>query len=152
MAPRAIRTPSPRRPRPSPQSSPAMSPETLSEESPMANAESNRPDPEIRSLEGLLELSWIMDNLLCVSFKRATNLGILLERFATRRSRTQHTSAAMRQTLFDQGQLPHSAIVGCADSRAPLETIFDAMPGDIFALRNAGNTCTHAEARRDRRE
>ena len=23
--------------------------------------------------------------------------------------------------------------------------IFDAMPGDIFALRNAGNTCTHAE-------
>jgi len=67
------------------------------------------------------------------------------ERFATRRSRRQHTSAAMRQTLFDQGQLPHSAIVGCADSRAPLETIFDAMPGDIFALRNAGNTCTHAE-------
>ena len=23
--------------------------------------------------------------------------------------------------------------------------IFDAMPGDIFVLRNAGNTCTHAE-------
>ncbi|OLQ00473.1 hypothetical protein AK812_SmicGene16851 [Symbiodinium microadriaticum] len=64
MAPRAIRTPSPRRPRSSPQSSPAMSPETLSGESPMvctsarqglplrftppvrppaADAESNRP-------------------------------------------------------------------------------------------------------------
>lgn len=28
--------------------------------------------------------------------------------------------------------------------KVPLETIFDAMPGDIFALRNAGNTCTHA--------
>ena len=25
------------------------------------------------------------------------------------------------------------------------ETVFDAMPGDIFVLRNAGNTCTHAE-------
>ena len=41
-----------------------------------------------------------------------------------------------------EGQAPHTAIVGCADSRAPLETIFDAMPGDIFVLRNAGNTCT----------
>lgn len=38
-----------------------------------------------------------------------------------------------------------AAIVGCADSRAPVETIFDAKPGDIFVLRNAGNTCTHAE-------
>ena len=26
-----------------------------------------------------------------------------------------------------------------------LRTVFDAMPGDIFVLRNAGNTCTHAE-------
>lgn len=26
-----------------------------------------------------------------------------------------------------------------------METIFDALPGDIFVLRNAGNTCTHAE-------
>ncbi|CAE7676690.1 mtcA2 [Symbiodinium pilosum] len=67
------------------------------------------------------------------------------ERFATGRAKHVPTSAAMRQDLFDQGQSPHSAIIGCADSRAPLETIFDAMPGDIFALRNAGNTCTHAE-------
>lgn len=34
--------------------------------------------------------------------------------------------------------------VGSSDVQVPLETIFDAMPGDIFALRNAGNTCTHA--------
>ena len=51
----------------------------------------------------------------------------------------------MRNALVDMGQAPHTAIIGCADSRAPLETIFDAMPGDIFVLRNAGNTCTHAE-------
>ena len=49
------------------------------------------------------------------------------------------------QDLVDKGQAPHTAIIGCADSRAPLETVFDAMPGDIFVLRNAGNTCTHAE-------
>lgn len=47
--------------------------------------------------------------------------------------------------MVNEGQAPHTAIIGCADSRAPLETVFDAMPGDIFVLRNAGNTCTHAE-------
>ena len=26
-----------------------------------------------------------------------------------------------------------------------LTRVFDAMPGDLFVLRNAGNTCTHAE-------
>ena len=51
----------------------------------------------------------------------------------------------MRKALVNEGQAPHTAIIGCADSRAPLETVFDAMPGDIFVLRNAGNTCTHAE-------
>ena len=55
------------------------------------------------------------------------------------------TNDIMRQELVDMGQAPHTAIIGCADSRAPLETIFDALPGDIFVLRNAGNTCTHAE-------
>eukprot|EP00435_Cladocopium_sp_Y103_P016652 s2325_g4.t1 len=51
----------------------------------------------------------------------------------------------MRRALVDKGQAPHAAIVGCSDSRAPIETVFDAMPGDLFVLRNAGNTCTHAE-------
>lgn len=46
---------------------------------------------------------------------------------------------------FVPGQAPHTAVIGCADSRAPVESIFDALPGDIFVLRNAGNTCTHAE-------
>ncbi|CAE7491122.1 cynT [Symbiodinium sp. CCMP2592] len=51
----------------------------------------------------------------------------------------------MRKALVDKGQAPHAAIIGCADSRAPVETLFDAAPGDLFVLRNAGNTCTHAE-------
>ena len=51
----------------------------------------------------------------------------------------------MCEALATKGQAPHTAIVGCADSRCPLETLFDALPGDLFVLRNAGNTCTHAE-------
>ncbi|CAK8998318.1 unnamed protein product, partial [Durusdinium trenchii] len=52
---------------------------------------------------------------------------------------------SMREALALKGQAPHTALVGCADSRVPLETVFDALPGDLFVLRNAGNTCTHAE-------
>lgn len=37
------------------------------------------------------------------------------------------------------GQSPHSAIVGCMDSRASADLIFDQTIGDIFSLRVAGN-------------
>merc|ERR1719346_721504 len=53
--------------------------------------------------------------------------------------------SSRRQVLVDEGQAPLAAVVGCADSRCPVETLFDSMPGDLFVLRNAGNTCTHAE-------
>ena len=66
-------------------------------------------------------------------------------RFIKGEPQATRTNEAMRKQLVDMGQAPHTAIIGCADSRAPLETIFDTLPGDIFVLRNAGNTCTHAE-------
>ena len=67
------------------------------------------------------------------------------DRFAVGAAVAGKISSDMRKALVDEGQAPHTAIIGCADSRAPLETVFDAMPGDIFVLRNAGNTCTHSE-------
>merc|ERR1712048_1254493 len=53
--------------------------------------------------------------------------------------------ANARRALAEHGQNPFATIIGCADSRCPLEILFDVQPGDIFVLRNAGNTCTHAE-------
>jgi len=53
--------------------------------------------------------------------------------------------ASARAALAQFGQNPIATIVGCADSRCPVEILFDVQPGDIFVLRNAGNTCTHAE-------
>lgn len=35
-----------------------------------------------------------------------------------------------------QGQKPHTMIIGCADSRVDPATIFDAMPGELFVVRN----------------
>src|SRR5262245_36074250 len=37
------------------------------------------------------------------------------------------------------GQAPFAAILGCMDSRAPPELVFDQRLGDIFAVRIAGN-------------
>ena len=41
--------------------------------------------------------------------------------------------------ITSEGQYPFAAIVGCIDSRAPHETIFDAGIGDMFSARIAGN-------------
>mmetsp|Transcript_103949 Transcript_103949/g.144659 ORF Transcript_103949/g.144659 Transcript_103949/m.144659 type:complete len:277 (+) Transcript_103949:39-869(+) len=67
------------------------------------------------------------------------------QRFVEGKPQSTQVDSIMRQELDREGQAPHTAIIGCADSRCPLETLFDTLPGDIFVLRNAGNTCTHAE-------
>jgi carbonic anhydrase len=37
------------------------------------------------------------------------------------------------------GQRPFAAILGCSDSRVPVETVFDQSFGDLFVIRVAGN-------------
>jgi len=49
-----------------------------------------------------------------------------------------HQTAARQQALASS-QSPHCAILTCADSRVPPETIFDKGLGDIFDVRVAGN-------------
>jgi carbonic anhydrase len=39
----------------------------------------------------------------------------------------------------DAGQEPHFLMIGCSDSRVPLEMMTGAKPGDIFVTRNIGN-------------
>jgi len=67
------------------------------------------------------------------------------ERFVTGDPASTCFEAAHREALAAHGQNPFAAVIGCADSRCPLEILFDCKPGDHFVLRNAGNTCTHAE-------
>jgi carbonic anhydrase len=52
-------------------------------------------------------------------------------------------SPAHRQALAT-GQHPFAAILGCADSRVPPETIFDEGLGDLFTVRVAGNIVDNA--------
>ncbi len=37
------------------------------------------------------------------------------------------------------GQSPFGVVLGCSDSRVPIETVFDQQPGNLFVVRVAGN-------------
>ena len=43
-----------------------------------------------------------------------------------------------------EGQHPLAAVLGCADSRVPVELLFDSGFGDLFVVRNAGTMSTTA--------
>lgn len=62
-------------------------------------------------------------------------------RFRQARSIHPHATAARLHEL-PQGQHPHAAILSCSDSRVAVELLFDSGFGDLFVVRNAGNTCT----------
>lgn len=46
---------------------------------------------------------------------------------------------AVRPGVFVDGQKPFAAVIGCADSRVPVELVFDQGIGDLFVVRVAGN-------------
>jgi len=64
------------------------------------------------------------------------------ERFAEGRQRP-HLTAAERERLVD-GQEPWAAVLGCSDSRVPIETLFDVAPGELFVVRSAGHVISDA--------
>jgi carbonic anhydrase len=59
-------------------------------------------------------------------------------RFAAGTPRQTLTGDARRAELLD-GQEPFAIILGCSDSRAPAELVFDQGLGDLFVIRVAGN-------------
>ena len=54
------------------------------------------------------------------------------------RSRNTFTSPAHRSELVAR-QEPFAVILGCSDSRVPVEMVFDQGLGDLFVIRVAGN-------------
>jgi carbonic anhydrase len=59
-------------------------------------------------------------------------------RFFTGISSRPEKSAFERRALISQ-QFPAAAILGCSDSRVPIELVFDQGLGDLFVIRVAGN-------------
>ena len=61
-------------------------------------------------------------------------------RFVAGQLKHPNLTEQIRIDTYENGQKPFCAILSCADSRAPVELIFDQGIGDIFSVRNAGNT------------
>lgn len=55
-----------------------------------------------------------------------------------------HSDAKLRQSL-SAGQMPFAVILGCSDSRAPVELVFDQGLGDLFVIRVAGNVAQSSQ-------
>ena len=60
------------------------------------------------------------------------------QRFLSGCPRHPHTDFERRDALAEQ-QHPMAAVLGCSDSRVPVELLFDTGLGDLFVARNAGN-------------
>jgi carbonic anhydrase len=58
-------------------------------------------------------------------------------RFVEERPQTG-VQSALRIELA-AGQMPFAVVLGCSDSRVPVETVFDQPPGNLFVVRIAGN-------------
>jgi carbonic anhydrase len=59
-------------------------------------------------------------------------------RFMEGKARHTHENASWRNLLVE-GQKPFATILGCSDSRAPPELVFDVGLGELFIIRLAGN-------------
>jgi carbonic anhydrase len=60
------------------------------------------------------------------------------ERWASGRTTNPNSNASRRQEAAE-GQHPFAAVLTCADSRLPVERVFDQGVGDLFVVRVAGN-------------
>lgn len=49
------------------------------------------------------------------------------------------------QAAAQRGQHPYATVVGCSDSRCPVELFLGAGVGDVFVIRVAGNVCATDE-------
>ncbi len=85
---------------------------------------------------------------LCSVFTKATQAAIsseqALERLKSGNARFAsgkpvHCDPQMQVKATGGGQAPFAAVLGCMDSRAAPELVFDQGIGDIFAVRVAGN-------------
>jgi len=47
--------------------------------------------------------------------------------------------SAERRAALAAAQKPFAIVLGCSDSRVPVEIVFDQGPGDLFVIRVAGN-------------
>lgn len=68
------------------------------------------------------------------------------ERFTKGRRSFPNQNQNRRAITSKEGQAPFATIIGCSDSRVPIEHVFDVGIGDVFVIRVAGNVIETNEA------
>ena len=67
------------------------------------------------------------------------------QRWVADKETNPHTDSTRREMLADKGQKPFVTVLTCADSRIPVERVFDQGVGDVFVVRVAGNVAGVSE-------
>jgi carbonic anhydrase len=62
----------------------------------------------------------------------------LVDGFRRFRSSRSQQERQRYQQLVERGQRPRTMLIACSDSRSGPETVFDALPGELFVVRNVG--------------
>jgi carbonic anhydrase len=63
----------------------------------------------------------------------------LIEGYRAFLSSRLKTEQGRYRDLAEKGQSPEIMVIGCCDSRVSPEVIFDALPGELFVMRNVAN-------------
>lgn len=67
------------------------------------------------------------------------------ERWVSGATQDPNIDSERRAALAAQGQAPFVTVLSCADSRVPVERLFDRGVGEVFTVRVAGNTAWGAQ-------
>ena len=67
------------------------------------------------------------------------------KRFASGNSQLSPSMSQSRREELIDGQEPFAVVLGCADSRVPVEMIFDQGLGELFVIRVAGNVVASSQ-------
>lgn len=62
-------------------------------------------------------------------------------RFVGGKAEHPRADVERRKETTEKGQHPFATVVGCSDSRVPVEILFDQGVGDVFVIKVAGNVC-----------
>jgi carbonic anhydrase len=98
-------------------------------------------------LQVVAQFGQVRSPTTCVELTPDQALRQLVEgngRFVNHTTQNPHQDPA-RLTELTEKQKPFATILGCSDSRVPLEIIFDQGLGDVFVIRVAGNIVTPVE-------